>query len=62
MYDLADSIVGDLQMAEQMKFEDVVSTSTTLSAITGRSVATTATANTRASVSAEVSSTTGSHK
>lgn len=40
MYDLADSIVGTLQLAEQIKFDDVMSASTTLSAITGKSVGT----------------------
>lgn len=45
MYELADNIIGPLQMAEHMKLDDVLSVSTTISALTGKSVgATTPTA------------------
>lgn len=40
MYELADNIVGALQLAEQMNFADVLSTSTTLSALKAMSAAT----------------------
>lgn len=42
MYDLADNIVGTLLLAEQMKFDDILSASTTISAITAKSVGTSA--------------------
>lgn len=45
MYELADNIVGALQLAEQMKFDDAVSTATTVSALTAKSTGTSAAAS-----------------